>query len=96
MIALDTNILLRYVDPTCGQHPVVTAAVSKLQGAGETLVIFPQNVYEFWSTATRPKSANGLGWTVPQCIGRLTPLRALFLLLPDHSGLFAEWETLVV
>lgn len=95
MIAVDTNLLLRYVEPTGTLHPVAVNAVAKLRLAGEPLVIFPQNVYEFWSTATRPKNVNGLGWTVPQCVTRLTPLRALFTLLPDQPGLFDEGERLV-
>ena len=92
MAALDTNILLRLADPTSGQHAVAMAAVGKLRATGEPLVIFPQNVYEFWATATRPPRANGLGLTVPACQGELTRLRAIFPLLPDHPALFAEWE----
>ena len=96
MIALDTNVLLRLADPMSGQHPVAMAAVGKLRSAGESLVIFPQTVYEFWSTATRPPRVNGLGLTVPACLGELTRLRQSFLLLPDHPDLFDEWFTLVV
>ena len=96
MIAVDTNILLRLADPTSGLHPVAVAAVNKLRGSGEDLVIFPQNVYEFWATATRPTGANGLGLTVSACSGELTRLRQSFQLLPDQPGLFADWEALVV
>jgi predicted nucleic acid-binding protein len=96
VIALDTNLLLRLADPTSGQHSVAVAAVGKLWAAGESLVIFPQNVYEFWSTATRPPKSNGLGLTVPACLSELTRLRQSFPLFPDQPGLFDEWFTLVV
>lgn len=96
MIALDTNILLRLADPSSALHPVAAAAVAKLQATGEPLVIFPQNVYEFWSTATRPLKANGLALTVPQCENELRRVRQSFTLLPDLPGLFDQWFRLVV
>jgi hypothetical protein len=60
MIALDSNILLRMSDATSAQNPVAMSALGKLRAAGEELAIFPQNIYEFWSAATRPLKANGL------------------------------------
>lgn len=58
--------------------------------------MFPQNVYEFWATATRPKTANGLGLALPSCLGEVNRYRGIFPLLPDQPGLFNEWFTLVV
>ena len=96
MIALDSNILLRYAKSTDAQHPVALAAMGKLRAAGEVLVIFPQNIYEFWATATRPLSVNGFGWDIPTTRQMCGHLKANFLLLPDQTGLFDEWEDLVV
>lgn len=96
MILLDTNILIRYAQPTDSAHPVATAAVTALQAAGETLCLVPQNLYEFWTTATRPLSANGLGLTVQRCQIETAGLRRVFHFLPDQPTLFAEWESLVV
>ncbi len=96
MIVLDSNILLRMSDATSAQNPVALAGVGKLQLAGEQLVLFPQNVYEFWTTATRPMKANGLGLDVPACLGEVTRYLHIFNLLPDHPGLFDEWFKLVV
>jgi predicted nucleic acid-binding protein len=95
VIALDSNILLRYAKSTDLQHPVAVSAMSKLRAAGEVLVIFPQNIYEFWSTATRPQTANGFGWDIPTTRRMCSHLKTNFLLLPDQSGLFDEWEMLV-
>jgi predicted nucleic acid-binding protein len=96
VIALDTNVLLRFAKTTDPQFSVVARAISKLESTGEELCIFPQNVYEFWSTATRPTSANGFGWSVPTARRVRDGLKVSFLLLPDPPGLFDEWESLVV
>lgn len=61
VIALDTDILVRLANPADPTHPVAPGAVAKLSTAGEPLCISPQNIYEFWSTGTRPLSARGAG-----------------------------------
>lgn len=96
MILLDNNILVRYAQPTDPLHSIAIAAVTALQAGGETLGLVPQNLYEFWATATRPVTANGLGLSVPRCQLEVAGLRRVFQLLPDQPGLFAEWESLVV
>lgn len=95
MIALDTNILLRYAKSTDPQHPVALSAMGKLRAVGAVLTIFPQNIYEFWATATRPQSANGFGWDIPTTQQMRQHLKANFVLLPDQTGLYDEWEDLV-
>jgi predicted nucleic acid-binding protein len=95
VILLDTNILLRYANSADSAHPTARAAVGTLNGAGETLCIVPQNVYEFWVAATRPLVSNGLGLSIPQCRNEVTGLKTAFTFLPDLPALFAEWEGLV-
>ena len=53
MIVLDSNILIRYCNPKDTAHAVSFAAVTRLQAEGRVLCIVPQNLYEFWATATR-------------------------------------------
>lgn len=96
MIALDTNVILRFSKTSDPQFPVVSRAIAKLEATGEELCIFPQNLYEFWATATRPLSANGFGWDIPTAQQVRDGLKVSFLLLPDQPGLFDEWESLVV
>ncbi len=96
MILLDTNILLRYVNPAGPAHHTVKGAIASLEASGETLGIVPQTVYEFWVAATRPVAVNGLGLSVPEVQTEVARLKKLFTLLPDQPGLFAEWEGLVV
>ncbi len=56
----------------------------------------PQNLYEFWATATRLSVANGLGMSVTQCQARVARIKRVFHFLPDSLTLFDEWERLVV
>jgi len=96
VILLDTNILLRYARTTAPAFAMVDTAINALHGSGETLCIVPQNVYEFWDTATRPIASNGLGLTVPECQIQVARLKRLFRFRPDLTTLFAESEILVV
>jgi predicted nucleic acid-binding protein len=95
LILLDTNILLRYAGAADPNFATVDVSVNTLHANGEVLCVVPQNVYEFWATATRPAAANGLGLTVPECRIQVARIKRLFRLLPDLPTLFGEWEVLV-
>ena len=95
MILLDTNILLRYVSPADTDYATVDAAIEALRAGGELLCVVPQNFYEFWASATRPTSANGLGLSVAECRVQVDRIKQAFRLLPDDDGLFDEWDALV-
>ena len=60
-VLLDTNVLLRSVEPRHAQHQTSVDATDALRQRGHDLVIVPQVLYEFWSVATRPIEQNGLG-----------------------------------
>jgi predicted nucleic acid-binding protein len=96
LILLYANILLRYARATDPAFATVDTAINTLHASGETLCIVPQNVYEFWATATRPIASNGLGLSVTECQIQVARLKRLFRFLPDLPTLFAEWEVLVV
>ncbi len=95
MIVLDSNILIRYSNPKDAAHAVSFAAVTRLQAEGRVLCIVPQNLYEFWATATRPISANGLGLSVVHAQSEIAKFKRFFRLLPDTPNLLDEWETVV-
>lgn len=90
MILLDTNLLTRMTrsrDPLAG---VARAAIQTLRRRGERLIIVPQNLYEFWTVATRragapPIGANGLGMTAIQAGHWVRFFRRRFELLPDRE-----------
>ena len=60
----DTNIALRWVRQSDPGHGLAVAAVEALLDQGEKLYVTAQNLIEFWSVATRPAEANGMGMTL--------------------------------
>ncbi|MCA1636295.1 MAG: PIN domain-containing protein [Acidobacteria bacterium] len=92
---VDTNILLRSVQPSHPMHVDAAGAVGKLSTQGEQLLIVPQNLIEFWAVATRPTESNGLGLSVDEAARELVRLKSLFPLLHDTAAIFPEWEGLV-
>lgn len=91
----DTNVLLRCTDASDPTYPVVWRAISTLESNGDDFCFFPQNLYEFWVVATRPKKVNGLGLSTVECEARIATLKQLFMFLPDPPDLFDSWEQLV-
>jgi len=94
-ILIDTNILLRLVQPHHPQSPIVQRALGALRSGNEMLYLTSQNLVEFWAVATRATSENGLGMTVESAARELGYLRHLFLLLADSSSILDEWQRVV-
>ncbi len=92
---LDTNILLRSADDHSVYFELALGAVRTLLAQGEALFIVPQNIYEFWAVATRPTSANGLGWNSERCRREVTAVTQSFTLLHDAPSVFTNWLELV-
>jgi predicted nucleic acid-binding protein len=100
MILLDTNLLGRMTDSTDPQCAASRRAVHLLLARHERLIIFPQNVYEFWAVATRnpgpaPTGQNGLGMTCEQASQWLHFFQRRFTLLHDRAELLECWHDLV-
>lgn len=93
---MDTNLLLRSVDPTHSMNADATIAINTLRSRGEQLYIVPQNLIEFWNVYTRPVERNGLGRTAKEAEADVNRLKLLFPILPDTSAIYQEWERLVV
>lgn len=94
-VLLDSNVVLRSVEPNHAQHKTSTEAVDSLRRLGHDLAIVPQVLYEFWSVATRPTENNGLGMSTAEAQSELTAMKRLFRLLRDERGVYSEWEQLV-
>ncbi|HEY0100714.1 MAG TPA: PIN domain-containing protein [Pyrinomonadaceae bacterium] len=92
---VDTNILLRSAQSTHPMHADATRAVGELLARSEILSIIPQNIIEYWSVATRPNEANGLGMSVDETAAEVAGLQSIFQLLPDNAEIFSEWKRLV-
>ena len=93
---LDTNVLLRYVQPSDPDHGLAVTALDRLFDRGEEVCLVAQNLIEFWNVATRPSAHNGLGLSIAQAQLELQALEASFAVRPETPGLYAKWRHLVV
>jgi predicted nucleic acid-binding protein len=79
----DTNVLLRWVVPGDPLGDVARTAVKRLAGSPAALHVCGQNLVEFWSVATRPRAANGLGMKPTEVAAEIDRVEAMFLLLEE-------------
>jgi predicted nucleic acid-binding protein len=93
---IDTNILLRSVQPSHPMHPVAIRALEVLMKREEALVVALQNVAEFWNAATRPTVNNGLGFTIEEAQGELAKIEDFFQILSENAASYATWKTLLI
>lgn len=93
---VDTNLLLRSVDPNHPMNADAVNALNTLRMRGEQLHIVPQNLIEFWNVYTRPVERNGLGCTAVEAEAEVNRLKTLFPLLLDTPAIYQEWERLVI
>ncbi len=94
-VAADTNLLLRFVELGHPSNPIATRAIHRIRRRGATVFACPQNFVEFWAVATRPISANGLGFSTAQSEIELAKIETLFPMLPDDPAIYPEWRRLV-
>ncbi|MBL8811919.1 MAG: PIN domain-containing protein [Planctomycetaceae bacterium] len=94
-ILIDTNVLLRSIEPKHVHYQSSLDAIDLLRSLGHELAIVPQVLYEFWSVATRPLLNNGLGMSPADAHAEVAALQKVFRLLRDERGVFSIWEQLV-
>jgi predicted nucleic acid-binding protein len=92
---LDTNVVVRLMEPAAPEHAMVKEAIRRLIAAGQALVLAPQVLTEFWVVATRPVEVNGFGWHPSKTADVITRLRSQFVLLDEGPAAFERWLTLV-
>jgi predicted nucleic acid-binding protein len=92
---VDTNLLLRSIDPAHPMNGGAVHALSTLREQGEQLCIVPQNLIEFWNVYTRPLERNGLGGSPEEAEREVAQFKAFFALLPDTAAIYPTWERLV-
>jgi predicted nucleic acid-binding protein len=54
VVLLDTNILLRFLQPHHPHSPLAERALNILRTRNEVLNLTAQNLVEFWAAITRP------------------------------------------
>jgi len=77
-------------------HQEAAEAVESLLRRSDRVCIVLQNAIEFWSVATRPVAANGLGYSQAETQVELLKFEAFFTILPESPKLYAQWRQLVV
>lgn len=92
---LDTNIILRFCNPSDVQHTLVADAVAALLAKGDECYLAPQVLIEMWVVATRPTDVNGLGWTPTYTRQVIDGLLERFPLAEELPQVFQIWLELV-
>lgn len=95
-VLVDTNVLLRSVQPSHPMHDPAVRTVAALIRSGETVVITPQIVAEFWNVTTRPIERNGLGWSHSHALDEVISIEGFFSLLIESTEVYNEWKRLLV
>ena len=92
---LDTNVVVRLMEPSAPEHTLVKEAIRRLVLDGNSLVLAPQVLTELWVVATRPVDVNGFGWPPSKTADAITRLRGQFTLLDEGPETFERWLALV-
>jgi predicted nucleic acid-binding protein len=95
LVLVDTNLLLRLVEPAHPHYGIAATATEALETLGHQAVVVPQVVYEFSAVATRPAEVNGLGLPPAETQAKLRGLLSMFHLLRDERRIYEHWHELV-
>ncbi|MBL9171767.1 MAG: type II toxin-antitoxin system VapC family toxin [Verrucomicrobiales bacterium] len=92
---VDTNILLRSIQPTDPLFGITLSALQILGCLTDRLAVVPQNMVEFWAVATRPRANNGLGLAPSEASVEIQKILSTFQFFPETPTIFDEWMKLV-
>ncbi len=95
-ILIDTNVLVRWAQPSHPAHTVAVQSVGSLLARRTPVYYTAQNVIEFWNVATRPAANNGLGLPPDLVRAELANMEGLLTLVPDSPAIYREWKDLVL
>ena len=93
---IDSNILIRWVQPSDPDYPIVQSALEVLANQGAILCYTSQNVAEFWNACTRPADRNGYGLLPQEADQRARLFESRLRLLEDNMAVHQEWRRLIV
>ena len=85
---VDTNVLLRTLQPAHSMYMSASRSIALLIKQGESLCVCPQSIYECWVVATRPLAQNGLGMTTDQIHSEIEVFKTYLSVLPDTPAIF--------
>src|SRR5271166_4424992 len=81
-VLVDTNVLLRSIEPPHPQHAEAVGAVTQLLAEGAPVYFTLQSIAEFWNVAARPIENNGLGLSITSALGEVEKIEGLLTFLP--------------
>ncbi|MGB0064100.1 MAG: hypothetical protein WBP85_06595 [Terracidiphilus sp.] len=93
---VDTNILLRLVQPDSPEYGIIRKCTDHLWERGALLFYISQNLAEFWNVCTRPADRNGFGFTVAETDERVSLIKSKFSFAADSEATHQEWRRIVV
>ena len=93
---MDTNILLRLVQPDSPEYRTIRQCTDHLWERGADLFYTSQNVAEFWNVCTRPPDRNGFGFSVAETDERAALIEAKFSFAADSEATHQEWRRIGV
>jgi hypothetical protein len=93
---VDTNILIRWVQPGAPDFELVGRAIQHLEDSRDIPCYTSQNLGEFWNVLTRPADRNGYGFGLDAVLARTQQVEAKFRLLPDDLAVHQTWRKLLV
>ena len=94
-VLVDTNVLLRRLEPGHPHYHDAVAGADRIIDSGEPVYVAAQNVAEFWASATRRRTQNGLGLDVVAAAAAVDRIERAFALLPDDPRIYDCWRHLV-
>src|ERR1700689_835962 len=94
-VFIDTNVLLRTIEVSDPAHQAAVQTIAALIKAGETLIVTPQIVAEFWNVATRPRERNGIGLTPALASAELAQIEGFFTVVGESTDVYSTWKQIV-
>jgi len=96
LFLVDTNILIRWVQPSVPDFELVRRAIQHLEDSRDIPCYTSQNLGEFWNVLTRPADRNGYGLGLDAVLARTQQVEAKFCLLADEVAVHETWRKLLV
>lgn len=93
---VDSNILIRWVQPADPDYALLESALASLVKSGAILCYASQNLGEFWNASTRPLERNGFGLSPAETDRRARRFESRLRLLPDGLAVHEEWRRLLM
>lgn len=92
---VDSNVLIYIANELSPFHESTSETVLEISSRDDNLVVFPQNLIEFWAVATRPVASNGIGMTILRVEYEITEIMNTFSILAETPAIYPEWRSLV-